>query len=93
MQQLRQHFWKRWTHEYLHQCQERNKWSVNEPPIQPNQMVIIKEDNTPPLSWPLGRIQEVHPGKDNVSRVATVRTAKGIYKRPITRLCLLPIEN
>jgi len=56
-------------------------------------MVILMEDNLPPLSWSMGRIQEIHPGNDGVVRVATVRTAKGIYKRPITRLCLLPTES
>ncbi|XP_071581395.1 uncharacterized protein [Temnothorax nylanderi] len=26
VQQLRQHFWRRWSREYLHQCQQRDKW-------------------------------------------------------------------
>lgn len=56
-------------------------------------MVLLKEDNIPPLSWPLGRIQEVHPGKDDIIRIATVRTNKGTYKRSLTRLCLLPFES
>jgi len=43
-------------------------------------MVILIEDNLPPLSWSMGRIQEIHPG--GVVRVATVCTAKGgIYIR------------
>jgi len=54
-------------------------------------MVILMEDNLFPLSWSMGRIQETHPGEDGVVRVATVRTAKGIYKRPIIRM--LPIES
>lgn len=56
-------------------------------------MVILKEDNIPPLSWPLGRITEIHPGHDGIVRAATVKTTKGSYKRPITRLCLLPFDN
>jgi hypothetical protein len=49
IQQLRQHFWKRWTKEYLHNCQQRNKWSTMEPPIKLGQLVIVQEDNLPPL--------------------------------------------
>ncbi|EFN65241.1 hypothetical protein EAG_00377, partial [Camponotus floridanus] len=26
VEQIRQHFWQRWTREYLHHCQQRNKW-------------------------------------------------------------------
>ena len=44
IQLLRQHFWKRWIREYLHQCQERNKWQINEPSVHVGQMVTIKED-------------------------------------------------
>jgi len=92
IQQLKQHFWKRWKREYLHQLQQRNKWQVPDALLKIGQMVILIEDNQPPLSWNMGRIQEIHPGNDGVTRVATIRTSKGIYKRPITRLCLLPIE-
>ncbi|XP_018396134.1 PREDICTED: uncharacterized protein LOC108774501 [Cyphomyrmex costatus] len=92
VQRLKQHFWKRWTREYLHQLQQRSKWKTEESTIKISQMVISIEDNQPPLSWVLGRIQDVHIGDDGIGRVATVYTTKGTYKRPITRLCLLPIE-
>jgi len=54
---------------------------------------IVKQNDTSLLSWPLGRIQEIHLGRDDITRVATVRTTSEIYKLPITRLCLLPIED
>nr|XP_012234877.1 PREDICTED: uncharacterized protein LOC105679424 [Linepithema humile] len=28
VEQLRQHFWRRWTKEYLHNCQQRSKWNT-----------------------------------------------------------------
>ena len=92
VEQLRQHFWRRWSKEYLHQCQQRTKWLTKEPPIKINQIVVIQEDNAPPLTWQLGRITEIHPGEDNVVRTVSVQTSKGTYKRNITKICPLPIE-
>lgn len=93
VEQLRQHFWRRWSREYLHQCQGWSKWKIQKNPIHIGQLVILQEDNFPLMSWPLARIVEVHPGKDGIIRTVTVRTNKGIYKRPITRLCLFPFED
>ncbi|XP_076377847.1 uncharacterized protein LOC117225086 [Megalopta genalis] len=56
-------------------------------------LVLIKEDNLPPLRWRLGRIKELHLGTDGGARVATVKTADGIFKRPVAKLCMLPIED
>ncbi|XP_066595391.1 uncharacterized protein [Prorops nasuta] len=61
--------------------------------LEPNMMVLVKEDNLPPLQWALGRIQEVHPGSDGIARVATVLTSKGQIKRAAVKLCPLPMEN
>ncbi|XP_018371751.1 PREDICTED: uncharacterized protein LOC108766752 [Trachymyrmex cornetzi] len=54
VEQLRQQFWLRWTKEYLHVCQQRSKWNTITNPMQIGQLVIVKEDNLPPLSWKLG---------------------------------------
>lgn len=37
----------------------------------------------------MGRIQEILPGKDGLVRSVIVKTANGIYKRPIVKLALL----
>lgn len=55
-----------------------------------NDLVLIKDDNAPPTQWLKGRVIEVHPGADNLVRVATLKTVKGTVKRPIAKLCLLP---
>ncbi|VEN43467.1 unnamed protein product [Callosobruchus maculatus] len=44
-------------------------------PIKSGSMVLIIEDNSPPLLWRLGRVIDLHPGTDNKTRVVTVRTA------------------
>ena len=92
IEKMRQHFWKRWQNEYLHQLQQRSKWTIQNDNLKLGQIVLIKDDNLPPLSWPIGRISEIHPGKDNLVRTVTVTTSKGSYKRAITKICLLPID-
>ncbi|XP_076392689.1 uncharacterized protein LOC143265292 [Megachile rotundata] len=94
LQAMQQHFWRRWQTDYLHQLQQRNKWKVTVPEkFGPGTMVVIKEDNLPLLRWRLGRITEVHPGKDGVSRVVSIRTADGIIKRPVAKICILPVDD
>lgn len=56
-------------------------------------MVVIKEENTPPTRWKLGRITKVVPGSDGLIRVAEVQTQSGIIKRPISKLCQLPLQT
>lgn len=91
IQQTVQHFWKRWQQEYLHGLQQRHKWQLNSPAtIQKDTLALIKEDNLPPTKWRLGRVIELHPGADGIIRVITIRTADGILKRPVTRICPLP---
>ncbi|XP_043472975.1 uncharacterized protein LOC122505429 [Leptopilina heterotoma] len=41
--------------------------------IEVGRLVVLREENLPPLRWLLGRIAEVHPGDDGVIRVVTVR--------------------
>lgn len=53
------------------------------------EIVLIKEDNLPPMSWRLGKILEVHPGKDGKVRVVTLKTMHGMFKRPIHKLARL----
>lgn len=54
---------------------------------------MIKEDNLPPIKWVMGRVCELHMGKDNKCRVASIKTSNGICKRAVSRLCILPIEE
>jgi len=89
-----QHFWKRWSREYLQQLQQRNKWQLSKG-LQPNigDMVMIQEGDTLPLKWLVGRIETIFPGEDGVTRVVSIRTVKGTYKRPITKICILPLKE
>ncbi|XP_077282820.1 uncharacterized protein LOC143908865 [Temnothorax americanus] len=94
VEQIKQHFWRRWSSEYLNSLQERTKWKVNKGiQLKPEQLVLIKQQGLAPLQWHLGRVQDVHTGPDGATRVATVRTAKGAFMRPLSRLAVLPIDT
>ena len=93
IQKIKQHFWTRWHKEYLSELNVRSKWQLGETSrIKVGSLVTIKDDNLPPRHWCLGRITEVHPGEDNIIRVATVKTSNGIYRRSVRQLCPLPSE-
>lgn len=87
-----QTIWSRWYPEYLQQLQSRATKGCNPPvAVEVGRIVVIKEDNIPPASWPLGRIIKCHPGRDGVVRVVTLRTATAReVVRPVARIALLP---
>ncbi|XP_060863783.1 uncharacterized protein LOC132940289 [Metopolophium dirhodum] len=67
LQQSFQFFWRRWSREYLNTLQARGRWTKTDTNLVVGTMVIVKVNDAPPLSWPLGRIIEVYPGTDKVT--------------------------
>lgn len=88
-----QQFWKKWSLEYLHTLQQRQKWKQENANFNVGELVIVKEDNIPPNQWVIGRITAVHRGDDNLVRVVTVKMKNGEFKRPIVKLARLPMES
>ncbi|XP_048478626.1 uncharacterized protein LOC119692053 [Plutella xylostella] len=93
LEQIRQQFWSRWAKEYVSELQVRVKWWQNNTDLQPNTLVVIKDDNLPPLKWQMGRVEKTFPGKDGISRVADIRTSSGILRRPYTKICPLSADG
>lgn len=93
VQSFLQQIWKRWSREYLSTLQQRSKWLQVKQNLQVGELVILQEDNLPPLCWKLGRVQSVYHGKDGHVRVVQVKTSNGFSTRPITKLSVLPIEQ
>jgi len=71
VQYLSHMFWKRWTKEYLPSLQKRMKWSEFQRNVDAGDLVLVVDDSTPRCSWPLGRILETYPNKDD--RLVCVR--------------------
>lgn len=76
---IHQHFWSRWQHDYINTLQQRTKWTTENGTLRQDELVFIKEPINP-LQWKLGRIIQLHPGTDGISRVATVKTTTGTFK-------------
>ncbi|KAH8406098.1 hypothetical protein KR215_005226 [Drosophila sulfurigaster] len=91
--QLQQVFWKRWREEYLTLLQQRSKWRTPDRRLQVNDVVLMKDENLPPLRWPLARVMSLIPGKDGECRVAELKTSCGSTRRAINKLCLLPLKD
>lgn len=85
--------WKNWSHSYLSNLQQRSKWFFEKDNVKIGDLVLLKEDNLAVCNWPLGRLVEVFPGKDGKIRVVDVKTQHGVFKRPISKICILPIAN
>lgn len=90
---LSQHFWRRWSQTYLHTLQTRSKWTSKSAPPQVGELVLIKDDNLPPLHWRLGRIIRTLPSRDGSIRVLEIATASGNLQRPLLKLARLPCQD
>ena len=91
VQNIVSHFWKRWMREWLPTLSARHKWGNEQPDIKENDLVVVASPTEPRGRWPLGRVINVHPGRDGHVRVATVRVGKTTLTRPIVKLCPLKI--
>lgn len=92
VKQLNERFWRLWKSDYVNTLQQRTKWRKIQPSLKVGDLVLLRNSTLPPCKWEMGRIRQCHAGDDGVIRVVTVSTGKSKYKRPITQLCLLPID-
>ena len=92
-QRLSAEFWSRWSKEYIHLLHRHHKWRHTKPDMRVGDIVLLKDQELFSRSWPLARVEKSHPDEDGLVRVATVRTEKGTYLRPITKLVPLLSEG
>lgn len=90
---MRDHFWNRWSREYVHSLQQLPKWRRTSPNLTVGMLVILKDELQPPTKWAMARIIKVYPGDDGLVRVVKVKTATTTLKRPIGKICPLPVEQ
>lgn len=88
-QNIVHHFWSRWSKEYVVSLSKYTKWPCRSRNASIGDVVILRDENLFPMNWPLARVIDVHLGKDNLVRVVTIKTERGVYKRPITKIVVL----
>ncbi|GFT28235.1 integrase catalytic domain-containing protein [Nephila pilipes] len=83
---------KRFRKEYLGELVQR----YNERPsreLRINEIVLIEDDNTKRLFWPLARMIELIPGRDRKIRTVRLKTQNGTVLRPVQRIFPLEIQS
>jgi hypothetical protein len=89
VQYMADQFWIKYRGLYLSTLQERHKWKEEVENTEVDNLVMIVDINTPRNKWPLGVIEEVFKGRDNLVRSVRVRTCNGKYIRPISKIVML----
>ena len=90
VQYLADVFWRRWVREYLPSLQERQKWNKQKRNRAVDDVVLVRDDNKPRNSWPLGRILEVYTNRrDGLVRSVMLKTSTSELVRPVDKIVLL----
>ena len=78
--------WKRWTNEYIPQCNIRCKWNRSSRNLKVGELVWLVDDQLKRCYYRMARVIEVYPGGDGVVRSAKIKTAEGELRRPVVKL-------
>ena len=86
--------WRCWQSEYLARFRSRPKWFFQNDSIRVGDLIILKQESVPPLQWRLGRITSLHPGKDMVTRIVSIKTQNNQeLQRTIQSIVKLPYTD
>ena len=76
----------------MRQLQRYSKWVKPMRDLNVGDVVCVRDENMAPTRWPLTLIIEVHPFVDGRVCVVAMRTSKGTYRQPVTKIARLPGE-
>lgn len=91
LQKIKQDFWKRWHIEYLNKLNIQRKWHKGEHNVKPNSLILLRDDNLPPLRWRLGRVLETIQDAEGIAGTVIVKTQTGNVTRAIKKLAELSL--
>ena len=89
VQYLANLFWSHWKREYLTTLEARQKWTKPRRNLIIGDIVLIKEENQPRGSWPMGKIIALEKDKEGLVRSVGVKTSTTEIRRPVQKLVLL----
>lgn len=93
LQLMREQFWRTWSKDYLNSLQPRKKNRRMMPNLRSGMIVLVHDKTLPPLKWKMGRISAVYPDEEGLVRVVDVFVDGSTFRRPISKLSVLPIED
>ena len=67
------------------------KWQSDCPNVRVGELVLLWDDTVWQDLWPLGRTENIYPGRDGIVCVVDVWTKIGVYRRPIVKI--YPVEE
>ena len=88
-----QHLWRRWSSEYVDQLNKFSKWHRPSHNVQVGDIVCLKGEQSSPTKWPIAQVEKVFLEQDSKVQVVEVRTSKGTYNCPITKVVPLVSED
>lgn len=91
MNKLKQELRGRFLREYLSMLVNRTSSKATKE-LKVGELVLVGSDNTKRNFWPLGRIVETFAGRDQVTRLAKVKTEQGEIVRSVQRLYPLEVD-
>ena len=78
-----------WIEEYSRIFFTKREWNECRENIGLGGIVLLVDSFSPRGHWLLGRVIKLYPGSKGLVRVVDVKTATGILKRPISKLCVI----
>ncbi|XP_062709971.1 uncharacterized protein LOC134288625 [Aedes albopictus] len=85
-------FWNRWKKEYAPIIARRTKWFAETRELKEGDLAL-NLGGTARNQWVRARVERTISGRDGRVRQALVRTASGIFRRPVVKLALLDIAK
>ncbi|XP_015120372.1 uncharacterized protein LOC107043390 [Diachasma alloeum] len=92
-QRLRRELRQSFRTKYLGQLTRVRGPKASSLSVAEGDLVFVGNDNKKRLTWPLGRVDQLFPGKDGEIRVVKVKTGDGCLIRPIQRLYPLEMSS
>ncbi|KAH8040147.1 hypothetical protein HPB51_009525 [Rhipicephalus microplus] len=63
-------------------------------PNKVGDVALLQEDTAPALSWKMGRVLELSPGRDNIVRACSIRLANAcVVNSHVQKICLLEASD
>ncbi|XP_064643607.1 uncharacterized protein LOC135497702 [Lineus longissimus] len=79
-------FWSVWSKDYVRNLPPTVNKHQAKGSLDIGHMVLIQEDNTPRMQWPIGVVTKLFPGRDGLVRSVELKTKGGTVVRSVQRL-------